>query len=117
MRRLHPLACLIICTTLRKLFFSAALLCTFSRVGITVCARARACGCLCLCACVCLGRLWGNLLFTLSAGEPLYDLLLVVFCNIDVHYESLAEECLLVHYMESIDEGEPGSKCLSVIIW
>lgn len=81
-----------------------------------MCARARACVCLCLCACMCLGRLRGNLLFTLSAGEPLYDLLLVVLCNIDVYYESLAEECLLVHYMESIDEEKPGSKRLSVII-
>lgn len=75
-----------------------------------MCVRARACVCLCLCACVCLGTLRGNLLFTLSAGEPLYDLLQVVLCNIDVHYESLAEEYLMVHYVEGIDEEEPGSK-------
>lgn len=53
--------------------------------------------------CVC-ARLRGNLLFTLSAGETLFDASQVVLCNIDVHFERLAEECLLVNYMASIWE-------------
>lgn len=70
----------------------------------------------CVCVCACLGRLQGSLFFTLSAGETLFDASQVVLCNIDVHYESLAEECLLVGYMASIDEEEPGNKLLRVII-
>lgn len=31
-------------------------------------------------------------------GEALDDVLQVVLCNIDVHYESLAEECLLFRW-------------------
>lgn len=78
MIHLHPLACLIICTALCKLFF---LLCSVHSAGWR-----SLCVYKCVCVHACLGRLQGNLLFTLSAGETLFDASQVVLCNIDVLY-------------------------------
>ena len=110
MIRLHPLVRLI-STARCKLFFSAvfAALFTLGRVGIIVSVQ----------ACVCvggLGRLQGNLLFTLSAGESLYDASQVVLCNIAVAYESLAEERLLRCYYAASDPTQtPTAQCVSFI--
>lgn len=81
-----------------------------------MCLYKSVCVCVCVLACTHTGRLQGNRLFTLSAGETLYDLSQVVLLNIDALYERPTEERLPVGVWKPPARKKPGNKLWDVIM-